>query len=126
MIERQRDIENERALTDLAGQAVGLDRTVADSLTAFAEQRARPGPIVERDFVTEALEELADCRNYLIWGAQQAAARTTEDGEPNDSEYAQLLTALSHVLRAWEQIPARSLQHVLTPEVELDGDGTRR
>lgn len=73
-----RDVELERALTLQASKAAGVKCVV---LSHFAEQRAGAGDVrdPDRDLALEALEELADARNYLVWAATRAAAAPTSD-----------------------------------------------
>lgn len=72
-VQHPRDPRFERELTAHAARMYG----VADAdLSDFAQQRAdtHGGPTVnlDRDFGREALEELADARNYSVWWLQQS------------------------------------------------------
>lgn len=65
------DIARERRRTFEAGRANGIEPV---ELVHLAEARAGIAPVrdlARRDFVQEAREELADCRNYLVWLAAQ-------------------------------------------------------
>jgi hypothetical protein len=60
-----RDVAFERRETVLAA-----GRAPSAALIAFAEERAGTSDVRDvhrRDFGREVLEELADCRNYLVW-----------------------------------------------------------
>lgn len=71
-----------RAATDRQEAAAALSR--------LAAERARSGPVQVRALVTEAVEELADARNYVIWAIQ------TDQLAPNTG-----LDALSHLIYAY-------------------------
>ena len=112
-----RDVELERRLTGVVALAVGLahrtDEGVVfqpsvEALTVFADARAWPGEVViegrDRSLVTEAAEELADCRSYLLWIAQSVLVRA-EAGDANASdEYGRAMRALGLVLQAWQAL----------------------
>ena len=67
----RRDTDFERKATTHYTGAV-----LVDDLIRFSEERANvltPGEVRDRtakDYQREALEELADCRNYLVWWLQ--------------------------------------------------------
>lgn len=64
-------IARERRRTYEASRANGIEPV---ELVRLAEERAGVAPVRDlprRDFVQEAREELADCRNYLVWLAAQ-------------------------------------------------------
>jgi hypothetical protein len=85
-------------LTAQAADAAGVKSVV---LTRFAEGRARPGAVLEpvgRDLSMEALEELADARNYLVW----RAAAEWRSPHPNEDILADISEALVHVVRAFD------------------------
>jgi hypothetical protein len=90
MTDLDRDLVVERALTSAAGN----DQPVAAlELSEFAEDRAGTGPVVDveqRDFALEALEELADARNYLVWLARLHA------GHPATVRLVDAIGALVH------------------------------
>lgn len=85
----KRDIEQERAITRDASRFapyVQDPEAVADSLRAFAERRAHPGPVLMgdgRDLALEGLEELADLSSYALWAYAEleAEGRTDEDAD---------------------------------------------
>lgn len=107
---RARDIDAERRLSALAASAVGLTRPGPDGrivgdtygLDDFADHRALPGGVrLELDPEQECLEELADARNYLVWGLVPLSERF-ESGDAEAAElYARRLRALSYVVKAW-------------------------
>ena len=66
-----RNIPLEREWTAAAAKELGA---AAERLSAFADSRARPGPVDlanGRDLELEAAEELADARNYLVWRLEE-------------------------------------------------------
>ena len=74
-VDRDRDIAVERELTREAAKRVAAD---PEPLVLFAEARSDKGPVRDfptRDFEREVREELADARNYLVWGIYQAQDR---------------------------------------------------
>ncbi len=77
-----------------------------DELNDLADARALPGPVVAagRSFVTEAREELADARNYLVW--QHHVRRL--DGA-SAVELAAIERSIAAIAVAWQhldQVPA--------------------
>jgi hypothetical protein len=75
----------------------------ASELTELADARALPGPVEVdgRCFVTEAREELADARSYLVWEHYQRRA----DGGADDGPDLQLLElALAALATAWQHL----------------------
>ena len=107
---RPRDLAAERQLSALAAAAVGLTRPGPDGkptgdtygLDEFADYRALPGGVrLSLDPDQECREELADARNYLLWGLVPLAERF-EAGDPDAAEvYSRRLRALSYVIKAW-------------------------
>lgn len=74
MTEKPRDPLLERQLTRMAHQSAGvavpMDERAPTGLDVYAERRTHPGPLrLPRVWMTEAAEELADARNYLVWEA---------------------------------------------------------
>lgn len=64
----ERHVYLERTHTIAAGEAYGLDPEAVAGLISFAEDRALDGPVrLDRDFVQEIAEEIADARNYCVW-----------------------------------------------------------
>lgn len=71
MTDLSRDLDAERRLT--VGVVPADHARSAQLLNAFADERAGDGPLIavdRRNFAVEALEELADARNYLVWLVQ--------------------------------------------------------
>jgi hypothetical protein len=110
----QRDPSLERHLVGLAAQAAGhvtidpqLGIPVGDDggLTAYSERRILPGPVRDlADWDTELREELADARNYAVWGIQRDWP-AYQAGEPVAAEaVARRLRALAHVVEAWHAL----------------------
>ena len=100
---RPRNIRLERELTAMAAEAVDfLDDC---GLSDFADHRALPGGVrLALDWRREAMEELADCRNYIVWGIE-GHWEGYLDGDPDASKQVALgLTALSSVVRAWDAL----------------------
>lgn len=65
-----RDVAHERRWTLQAAAMANVATGVAQRLVSFAESRTLPGPLRDfgmRRWAHEALEELADTRNYLCW-----------------------------------------------------------
>ncbi len=89
--------------------AIAIDRhapAVADAaaeLNDLAHARALPGPVIVqgRSLTQEALEELADARNYLVW---QHHIRTRQDA--GDDELATIEQAIAAVASAWQCVSA--------------------
>lgn len=95
--------ELERMDTAAAAGLVALPAPL--DLDDFADSRTRPGPVdmgpeaSPRDLIREALEELADCRNYLVWRIQQLR---TENG--GTFEVFRVQAALAVVVLAWRAV----------------------
>ncbi len=91
---------------ELAG-GLGIDVT---ALNTFADRRAQAGavaygedfPNVQRNLELDALEELADCRNYLCWRLEQIHRGIVDD----EDRTAALSLALKHVANAFEAVRA--------------------
>lgn len=109
----KRQLVIERGLT----LAVAYGREdAARELTAFCEARIEAAPyptmIVSdevRSFDREVAEELADARNYLVWGMQRDGATPRR------------LAALALVVRAWEALgytPAETAPDALPEWIE--------
>lgn len=109
---RKRDLKLERRLT----------ATFADeALGSFAESRTLAGPVNNlhgRDFPLEVMEELADARNYAVWGVQQLDEHPVSDALRGELEmfYGMVLkavgeafTASRHASRLWHDEIARNL-----------------
>lgn len=100
---RNRDFERE--LTSWVAKQAGVN---SDSLSAFAEARADAGareygddPMDwERSYLLEALEEIADARNYACWWHQRA--QTNKDGDERLTEVSQYVNeGFKYLLLAW-------------------------
>lgn len=110
---RPRNVQLERALTDSAAMAGGHTymreggQTEADTggLTAWAEHRALPGGVrLSIDALRETREEIADARNYLIWGIEPIYERYLA-GEPLAcDEVARNMNALTFLVSAWHAL----------------------
>lgn len=90
-------VETERMLA--AGRAKGVD---ARGLDSFAIARTHPGPVtggLRRNLVTEALEELADCRNYILWDWE----RNGSQGELTPAQTWNYMEALGALAVAWHR-----------------------
>jgi hypothetical protein len=95
-IDQHRDPALEERWTDLAAARAGAD--CPERLTACAATRADRGPVRDfttRDFGLEALEELADARNYLVWWLQQLPTLAPADAAANAR-----IVARDHMVRA--------------------------
>ena len=100
--ERPRDEDRERTLTAMASETIEDGHRVATSLSNYADMRAHDGGVrLGRNLRVDALEELADARNYLVWDTEDHwpayEAGDLEAGE----RVAENMAALSGVLRAW-------------------------
>lgn len=87
-----RRLDEERQLTRQAAFRSG-HHDAGRQLAQLADQRAPLQPVRDRDLIAEAREELADCRNYLVW-AIQAGQIDADTG----------LDSLSHVISAYAQL----------------------
>lgn len=114
----------EEALTlELAVQRYAPDAELAvDELTALGDARALPGPVQvtgrERSFITEAREELADARNYLVWHHRD---RRLNDAA--DDELAALERALAALAIAWLALNAAATASSLGNAPTASGRG---
>lgn len=103
-VRHQRNRGFERELTE---RIVGF---VADAraLSVFAERRAdraedeygQDFPALDRDLEREALEELADCRNYVVWRLDGIHRDLFEGGERVEH----LQNALRYVALAFNEV----------------------
>lgn len=107
----ERDLVRER---DVVAQAarfapyVSDPEAVAEALSAFAERRAGRDPVrlpKGRDLVVEALEEVADLRNYVAWEVRrlELEERTDEDA---DREHMLLRRALAAAVESYDALSA--------------------
>lgn len=112
-----RDVAHERAFTAAAGALIGRSPI---GITKLAEARAPLDPIRDfpfRDFALDALEELADCRNYIVWDALRHDL--TRTGPSSHQSRAALQRALAHVIEAFAEVDlARRLTRLETSRAE--------
>lgn len=112
-----RDIPFERDWTSWVAAAAGQDGT---RLNGFAEQRAGTRAVegaADRDFAVEALEELADARNYLVWWVEDVLRRDAR-GELGGEITAAIGRAGCALVTAWAEVEqARALTAQLRREL---------
>jgi hypothetical protein len=104
--ERPRNIELERKLTaDAAKDGGGVGPIPDRGLSKLAEDRAWPGGLRPGvDWRREAQEEMADCRNYLVWEIE-ALHDAYEAREPWACDrMAQNMNALIRLTQAWREL----------------------
>lgn len=113
---RDRDIDLERYLTNIAAQAAGhMDVRPDGSMTGntrgldgFADHRALPGGVrSEMDYDREMAEELADARNYAVWGIEPIWAEVRAGDSQHTADYERRMRALSHLVAAWHALHDR-------------------
>ena len=103
----ERDRAGEREITDEIGGTLSV---YTGAINQMAEQRADTAsdeygagfPLLSRNLEREGLEELADCRNYIVWRLQSLLWELVED----DGRIPHLQTALRHVVMAFEELRA--------------------
>lgn len=104
MILRDREWERE------ATQRIAGDMVDVAALNALAERRADDGaavygfdfPALDRDLEREALEELSDCRNYLVWRLDGIRRDLYDDDDPD--RIANLHLALRGLAQVFEAV----------------------
>lgn len=110
---RPRNLEIEAHLMSIATQAAGhvtfddWGNPVGDDagLSAFADSRARPGGIrSDLDADLETFEELADARNYLLWGIERDYAAFLRGESEATARYERRMRALRAVIVAWWEL----------------------
>jgi hypothetical protein len=110
-----RNLAHERALTHVAAQKAGSH---GGALTALAEARALPGPVLDalsRDFIQESREEAADWRNYLCWQIRQLDETRRQDPAARAARAA-LMATLGAVSVAYDELmAARNLLDIEAP-----------
>jgi hypothetical protein len=100
---RPRDVSLERELTQLAALAGG---NASDyGLRDYADSRAWPGGVRrDLDCDREALEELADCASYLVWGIVPLL-EAVHAGVPDAlDKYERRMRALSALIVCWREL----------------------
>lgn len=99
---RPRDIALERELVATAAEGVGSD---AGGLDAYADFRAHPGGVrPDLDDLTETREEIADARNYLVWGIERHY-QAFLDGDPDAARYVtKRMRALGRLVQVWDEL----------------------
>jgi len=104
-MDRDRGLEGD--LTTVAAQSAGRD---GRGLSLFADRRAEPGPVRMdgRDLMHEAAEELADCRNYLVWRAQEMYPGFLAGDAQACGEYDRAMRTLAAVVVAFDEMHTRS------------------
>lgn len=80
----------------------------ASELTELAHARALPGPVEVdgRCFVTEAREELADGRSYLVW---EHYLRRRAGADDTDPELVAIERALAAIATAWQHLASPAI-----------------
>ena len=108
-----RDLDDEREIKEYGARLAKLD---VDSLIAFAEARALPGPVRDadaRDYGLDAAEEYADASNYLVWWVQAI------DRKDDDYDWSELrMTVVGAMVKCFEAWAA--LQHARATARELE------
>ena len=100
---RDRDFVLERSLMEAASAAAGFAND--GGLGAYADYRAIPGGVrADIDADQETREELADARNYLVWGIEPIFARVRAGDSQFTADYERRLRALSHLVAAWHAL----------------------
>jgi hypothetical protein len=110
---RERDISLERYLTSIAAQATGHTKPKGDGtsvgdtggLDEFADRRALPGGVrAGMDYDREMAEEIADARNYAVWGIEPFWAEVRAGESRYTSDYERRMRSLSHLIEAWHAL----------------------
>lgn len=108
-----RDPDHERHIVGVAALAGGHARIdggnvivlpVIEALNEFSDARAWPGEVREDrrvPLVTEAAQEFADARSYLVWRAQLVLDDALAGDPEASEEYKRAMEALTHLLSAW-------------------------
>ncbi len=98
---------------NLAGEAGVVAQAIAGTaldpsgLEAFAHSRAHPGPVrvKGRSLRREALEELADLRNYLVWEVQFDLQPRADAGDDVAAQrIPSRLGALRKLIEVWDDL----------------------
>ncbi len=101
---RDRDIAREHRLVNVAAESADLHRIGAE-LNAYADQRALPGGVrTLADWDDETAQELADARNYLVWGIEQVYEAANAGDEEASRDYERRMRALVAVVRAYYEL----------------------
>lgn len=106
---RDRNIELERLLTDLAADSVGI-KAWGSKISGFADFRAYPGGVrVEgRDLEMDYAEELADARNYAVWIIEQIHAAYMAGDPIACDTYERIMRSLRWVIKAFQELHTES------------------
>lgn len=102
---RSRNPGLERELDALAARSVGFPSD--GGLGRYADQRALPGGVHHRnadDWDREVAEELADARNYCVWGIEAVWAQVQAGDAEACDQYERRLRALSRIIGAWHDL----------------------
>jgi len=110
---RDRDLELERYLTNIAAQAAGHVEVKPDGtqtgdtrgLDDFADHRALPGGVrAEMDYDREMSEEIADARNYAVWGIEPIWLNVRSGVSEFTADYERRMRCLSYLIAAWHAL----------------------
>lgn len=113
---RDRDIDLERYLTSIAAQAHGHTETLPNGtltgdtrgLDDFSDHRALPGGVRgDMDYDREMAEEIADARNYAVWGIEPIWTDVRAGESQNTSDYERRMRALGFLVAAWHALHDR-------------------
>jgi hypothetical protein len=100
---------NEALEAEIIGMATRvIDRFDDAGLSAYADTRTLPGGIrTDQNWRDHARQELADCRNYLVWDTEDHwDAYQAGDGLAG-ARVAENLGALSQLVKLWAALPER-------------------
>jgi hypothetical protein len=101
---RPRDRETEQRLTNVAGESIDLAAAAA-KLNAFADSRCAPGGVrIGPCWDTEAAEELADTRNYMVWGIEDVLARAEAGDVEASRDYERRMRTLAALVRCYHEL----------------------
>lgn len=74
-------------------------------LSAYADSRAMPGGVrADIDADLETFEELADARNYLVWGIERDFAAYLRGESEASARYERRMRALTLVVQTWHAL----------------------
>ena len=107
---RPRNIGLERELTGIAAKGAGFTHPITGDpddggITEWAEFRALPGGVrLGLDDIRETREELADARNYLVWGVERVYDRYLAGDPEVIDAVVKRMDALTGVVRVWQTL----------------------